>query len=160
MYRRLRDKVDAFFVRVQARHGADMECRSGCHDCCHQRLSVSPVEAEPIRAALAALPSDVRARIADRAARGIDCAALEDGRCLIYADRPLVCRSHGLPIRLDGRVEHCLKNFTANSPDPDCILDQNLLSTTLYAIRPTAERIDLRVIFSASPSPSPSAAPR
>ena len=158
MYRRLRDKVDAFFVRVQERHGADMECKSGCHDCCHQRLSVAPIEAETIRAALAQLPPDVRARIADRAARGIDCAALEDGRCTIYADRPLVCRSHGLPIRLDGRVENCFKNFTARTPDPDCILDQATLSTTLYAIDPKTERVDLRAIFSASPSPS--AAPR
>ena len=148
MYRQLAAKVDAFFVRVQERYAADMQCRAGCHDCCHQRLSVTPVEADAIRAELTALAPDLRARIKDRAEHGQDCAALEaDGRCAIYAARPIVCRSHGAPIRLGDRVEKCFKNFTARTPDPDCILDQQTLSTLLYAINRTAERIDLRALF-------------
>lgn len=45
-------KVDAFFARVEARHGSDMQCRTGCSDCCHTRLSITGVEADAIRAEL------------------------------------------------------------------------------------------------------------
>jgi uncharacterized protein len=66
------------------------------------------------------------------------CAALDAaGRCRIYAARPLVCRSHGVPIRLRGAlpvVQACHRNFRQTTPDPDCVLDQATLSATLYAV--------------------------
>ncbi len=141
-YRELTTKVDAFFERVLARHGVDMRCNSGCSDCCHVRLSVTGVEATAIRDELATWPQDRRRALADhaRAAPAERCAALDPaGRCLIYAARPIVCRSHGVPIRLrDPRslpvIESCFRNFTTVAPDPDCILDQTTLSATLLAI--------------------------
>ena len=72
--------------------------------------------------------------------RGIDrCAALDGaGRCKIYEARPLVCRSHGVPIRLRRGslpvVQACHRNFTHTTADPDCILDQVTLSAMLYAV--------------------------
>ena len=76
------------------------------------------------------------ARSRDAAASADRCAALAaDGRCLIYAVRPVVCRSHGAPIRLRENslpvVQACRENFTARGPaaaDADCILDQTTLS--------------------------------
>jgi Fe-S-cluster containining protein len=67
------------------------------------------------------------------------CAALDPaGRCKIYEARPLVCRSHGVPVRLQQGalpvVQACHRNFTHTTPDPDCILDQATLSAMLYAI--------------------------
>jgi len=144
-YRELCARVDSFFARVAARHGDDMQCAAGCAGCCRGGLSVTEVEAEEIRAALAALPAETRRRAAARAS--VDtrdrCAALEaDGRCAIYSARPLVCRSHGLPIRMASErglpvVSACELNFTARGPaaaDSDCILDQTTLSVTLGAI--------------------------
>jgi Fe-S-cluster containining protein len=157
-YPELAAKVDAFFARVKARHGEHMRCGSGCHHCCHARLSITRVEADAILAEIAgftaeqkqALAANVAAAPADR------CAALAaNGLCLIYAARPIVCRSHGAPIRLrDERslpvVRSCSENFTARGPaaaDPDCILDQTTLSAMLLAIDRDAghdgERIDL-----------------
>jgi hypothetical protein len=144
-YRELCGKVDAFFARVKARHGDDMRCRAGCDGCCRGNLSVTALEAEEIREAVAALAADARQRAAARVAggEGERCAALEaDGRCAIYAARPLVCRSHGLPVRMTSErglpvVSACQLNFTARGPaaaDPDCILDQTTLSTTLAAL--------------------------
>ncbi|MFN7955340.1 MAG: YkgJ family cysteine cluster protein [bacterium] len=144
-YRELTAKVDAFFARVQARHADDMLCGSGCHDCCHVQLSVTSVEAATIRARAATLPQATRDRLAARAAREDPerCAALEDdGRCAIYDARPLVCRSHGVPIRQRepggaATVSTCFRNFTergAAAADPDCVLDQTTLSTLLLAI--------------------------
>lgn len=144
-YGELCGKVDAFFARVQGRHGADMQCAAGCSACCLGRLSVTGVEAEEIRSAVASLSAEARRRVAARAAveGKARCAALEeDGRCAIYSARPLVCRSHGLPIRMTTErglpvVSSCHLNFTAAGPeaaDQDCILDQATLSLTLGAI--------------------------
>jgi Fe-S-cluster containining protein len=140
-YHELAAKVDAFFARAYARHGDDMQCGSGCSDCCHVRLTVTGVEACAIRDEVAgwdaprreALAANARAGAADR------CAALDPGgRCLIYAARPVVCRSHGAPIRLrEGSlpvIQSCHRNFTRVAPDADCVLDQTTLSALVLAV--------------------------
>lgn len=153
-YRELATKVDAFFTRAQDRHGSDMQCGTGCSDCCHVRLTVTGVEAQAIRDELATWSAERRAALAAQAAAAPEdrCAALDDsGRCTIYAARPIVCRSHGAPVRLrQGSlpvVQSCHRNFTRTSPDPDCILDQTTLSALVLAVDRDAggdgSRIDL-----------------
>jgi hypothetical protein len=156
-YPDLAAKADAFFARVQARHGSDMKCNTGCHHCCHVRLSITRVEADAIRAEVAGWTAERRRALRENAvaAPAEHCVALAAGRCLIYAARPLVCRSHGAPIRMrDARslpvVQACSNNFIAHGPsavDPDCILDQTTLSTMVLAIDREAgndgQRIDL-----------------
>ena len=152
----LTQKVDAFFACVTARHGTDMQCQTGCADCCHVRLTITAVEAAAVRALVTGWPSERRRTLAHtgpthepgeisggggaHGTHGIDrCAALDGaGRCKIYEARPLVCRSHGVPIRLRRGslpvVQACHRNFTHTTADPDCILDQATLSAMLYAI--------------------------
>lgn len=138
----LNAKIDGFFARVEARHGDDMHCRTGCSDCCQPGLSVTRVEAELIAAHLAGKRIALGAR-ADR------CVALDAaGRCSIYEARPVVCRSHGVPIRMrEGSlpvVRSCDHNFTHAEPDADCILDQQTLSALVLAVNAgNSERIDL-----------------
>jgi len=144
-------KVDAFFARVEARHGADLRCGSGCADCCHVELTITEVEAGAIANEVAAWSSERRARLAAQLAAapiaaatptGERCAALDAGdRCAIYAARPLVCRSHGAPIRIHERglpvIQACFRNFTAHGPEAaaaDCVLDQATLSAMLLAV--------------------------
>jgi Fe-S-cluster containining protein len=134
-------KVDAFFARVAARHGSDMQCGSGCSDCCHVRLTVTSVEARAIRELVAAWPEERRRALAAQAAAAAAdrCAALDEhGRCAIYAARPFVCRSHGAPIRMRRGslpiVESCFRNFTHTEPDADCVLDQETLSALVLAV--------------------------
>ncbi|HWO26029.1 MAG TPA: YkgJ family cysteine cluster protein [Kofleriaceae bacterium] len=151
----LHAKVDAFFARVRARHGDDMQCHTGCSDCCHVRLTVTSVEAAAIAAEIASWPADRRRALGSGAAAGPAdrCAALDEaGRCRIYAARPIVCRSHGVPIRMrrgslpviDGvgagagagveAIEACHRNFTRTEPAADCVLDQTTLSALTLAI--------------------------
>jgi Fe-S-cluster containining protein len=137
-------KVDAFFARVEERHADDMQCRSGCADCCHVRLSITGVEAAAIRAHVAAWPLARRRALGDypagvRADPSDACAALDgDGRCAIYEVRPIVCRSHGAPIRMrEGSlpvVQACFRNFTHTTPDPACVIDQTTLSALVLAV--------------------------
>ena len=145
-------KIDAFFARVEARHGADMQCQTGCSDCCHTTLSVTRVEAEAIRGEVASWPAARRAALAEI---GPHCAALDaGGRCKIYAARPFVCRSHGAPIRMrEGSlpvVQSCFRNFTRAAPDADCILDQTTLSALTLAVNGgDTERTDLAALLAA-----------
>jgi hypothetical protein len=137
-------KIDAFFTRVEARHGSDMQCQTGCSDCCHTTLSVTRVEAEAIRDLVESWSSTEILRDV-----GPHCAALDPtGRCKIYAARPFVCRSHGAPIRMRENslpvVQSCFRNFTTVTPDPDCILDQTTLSALTLAVNGgETDRIDL-----------------
>ena len=134
-YGELTAKVDAFFARVHARHTDDMQCGSGCSDCCHVRLTVTVVEAAAIRTHVATWSAEQRAELGTDPAV---CAALKDGRCSIYEVRPVVCRSHGAPIRMrQGSlpvIESCFRNFTRVTPDPDCVLDQETLSALVLAV--------------------------
>jgi hypothetical protein len=131
-------KVDDFFARVAERHGGDMQCATGCSDCCHVRLTITEVEAAAIRRHVADWPAEQRRALATTGPAD-HCAALDPaGKCKIYHARPLVCRSHGVPIRLQRGslpvVQSCYRNFVHTEPDPDCVLDQATLSATLYAI--------------------------
>jgi Fe-S-cluster containining protein len=144
----LHAKVDAFFARVEARHGDDMQCRTGCSDCCRVRLTITSVEAAAIRAEVARWPADRRRALdageagetAETGETGGDrCAALDErGRCRIYDARPIVCRSHGVPIRMRRGalpvIEACSRNFARTEPAADCVLDQTTLSALTLAI--------------------------
>jgi Fe-S-cluster containining protein len=126
----LRARVDQHFAQAVARTPTQFACRAGCDACCHQRFSVFEVEAAPIRNALARIEREdpeARRRIRER---GLDpneraCALLIDGRCTVYEQRPLICRSHGLPIGVREsdepgsalRVDCCPLNF--NSPEAE-----------------------------------------
>lgn len=156
-YHLLTAKVDGFFARVEARHGDQMQCGSGCADCCHTRLTVTAVEAAAIEDHVAAMAPAARAELAALAERPVDpatirCAALgDDDRCRIYAARPIVCRSHGAPIKLGASVTACHRNFTARGPaaaDPDCVLDQTTLSALVLAVNDGgSERTDLAALL-------------
>ena len=143
-YADVANKVDAFFGRVIGRYPRDMQCESGCADCCTVRLTVTAAESKAICDFVAGWPSDRRATLAAnaRSAPPDHCAALDPaGRCLIYEARPIVCRSHGVPIRMTTAslpvIQSCHRNFTEHGPaavDPDCILDQTTLSALVLAV--------------------------
>lgn len=147
-------KVDGFFARVEARHGDDMQCTTGCSDCCHVRLTITGVEAAAIREHVASWPQERRRALADHGPAD-HCAALgSDGRCKIYGARPIVCRSHGAPIRMRRDslpvVEACFRNFIRVEPEADCVLDQETLSALTLAVDRDAggngERVDLAAL--------------
>lgn len=93
-YRSFVDRFEKAVRDLRARYGHG-RCAAGCSGCCRTR-SALPVEALPLLDHLMRLPA------ADRippAARGESCPfLLEGGRCSVFAARPFVCRTHGLPI--------------------------------------------------------------
>ena len=88
----LHAKVDREAARLAKRHRARLECKRGCSACCVDGLTVFEVEAERIRNAF---PEVLRSSAHPAGA----CAFLDaNGACRIYAARPYVCRTQGLPL--------------------------------------------------------------
>ncbi|MBW2735819.1 MAG: YkgJ family cysteine cluster protein [Deltaproteobacteria bacterium] len=130
-WRQIMAKVDAFFGEVTSRHAEALQCRHGCSLCCGQELSVMLVEAIAVVEGIEKLSARTRHELEESAAaENKPCVFLHEGGCRIYAERPLLCRSHGLPIRQHGEVAACELNFTAGHP-PDAILDGGWLTAAL-----------------------------
>jgi hypothetical protein len=90
----LREAIDRETRRLHLLHTGRLQCRRGCSACCVDGLTVFEVEVEPIRRHHAEL-----LRTGTPHAEGA-CAFLDgEGGCRIYAERPYVCRTQGLPLR-------------------------------------------------------------
>lgn len=136
MIRTLHDTVDRFFANAMAAAPDQFACRPGCVSCCLVDLSVFPIEAAVIEAAFTRLAPEIRAAAADRADRGIHCCMIdpETGNCVVYAARPIICRSHGLTVLVDGRTDHCPLNYTTAPAARVCTLDLEKLNSVLVAV--------------------------
>lgn len=141
-------KVERGFDAIRRRNGGCMECQKGCSDCCRCRLSITRLEEAVLRRGLARLPESVRGELAERASAKVQemCPALDaNGACQVYDSRPLICRSHGVPLRYrhpvplihPSRIDVCEKNFTEVSGDSlpvRDVMDQTSLTAELAAI--------------------------
>jgi Fe-S-cluster containining protein len=114
-------RIDEDAKRLTTRHGDGITCRPGCTGCC-VNLTVFPVEFHAIRLAMARAGAGIGPEAFDPSA---GCGFLNNGLCRIYPFRPIICRTHGLPIvYLDDtsgepawEVSFCELNF----PDRDAI---------------------------------------
>ena len=90
----LHDEIDAESGRLAKAHEARLQCKKGCHQCCVDDLSIFEVEAQRIGAEFGELLRE------ESPAPAGGCAFLDnEGACRIYAARPYVCRTQGLPLR-------------------------------------------------------------
>lgn len=174
-YHALIAQVDKLTARLTAKYADHLNCRAGCSHCCQHHLSVFPVEAATISAAVQALPEAIRQQLRQQAARtregelrheSVACPLLLADRCAIYEARPLICRTQGLPLLYqaeDGQpeVDFCPLNFTAeaalNDLTEDHLVPLDELNLRLAAInvsycreqglQPAAERIRMADII-------------
>ncbi len=132
----LRDRVHNHGQRVLLEHAAHFACRLGCTDCCQSERTVSDVEFDALGRTVAALDPETRARLTAREGP-TPCPLLLDGGCAVYDERPLICRSHGLPLVMEGQHDVCPLNFTDLSiltlPDHD-LLSVDTLTAVLVAV--------------------------
>lgn len=146
-YLALRDKVDAFCAAATEASAGALRCEAGCSGCCVGGLTVSAVEARALRRALEETPLAGE----PRAAADFACALLDaDGRCSVYATRPLVCRTQGLALAYPagliptdaimhrdaaGRdVTHCPLNFEQQPPASAAVLDASRVDELLALV--------------------------
>lgn len=156
--RELHCAVDEVVEPLVARHRERLKCRRGCFDCCVDELTVFEVEAEVIRAAH---PDLLNSGVPAPQGR---CAFLDaEGGCRVYASRPYVCRTQGLPLRwleedLEGEIveqrDICPLNLEGprlvDLPEADCfqlgLFEERLISVQLRAFS-RLERVELRSLF-------------
>jgi Fe-S-cluster containining protein len=99
----LYDRIDQNFARISGKYPESINCRSGCFQCCAPNLTVSQIEAQSIRQYIGSSEDSTNAllRLKNKPAHGrLHCQLLgADGSCSIYQARPVVCRSHGIPLQ-------------------------------------------------------------
>jgi Fe-S-cluster containining protein len=134
-YLRLRDQIDRRVEGLVETHAEHITCTPGCCECC-VNFTVFAVEFEAIVQGLQAQQAGIAFD------EGASCGFLRDGKCTIYAHRPIICRTHGLPIAFYDEqtaghsVSFCPRNFTEADLDdyafgPDNTLDLDGLNEQL-----------------------------
>jgi Fe-S-cluster containining protein len=140
-YRDLVSRVDEMCRRIEESLRPEITCTRGCDGCC-RHLSLFPVEAMALAEELRKLPPPEVDRIRVRARASLPdgpCPLLEQHCCLLYPARPLICRTHGLPLLVnrgeERRVDHCPLNFRGLSCLPgSAVIDLDRLNETLVAV--------------------------
>lgn len=72
-------------------------CKKGCSYCCYQSVSVCELEARAISKLTGRIykKPEYTSVFKDRQMyRGDPCTFLSNGKCSIYAERPIICRTH------------------------------------------------------------------
>jgi Fe-S-cluster containining protein len=133
----IRRTVDARVEELTTLHHNHLTCHKGCDKCCYS-FRIFPVEWFAIanELGLEATP-DATLPIADDER----CAFLKNGACSIYASRPIICRTHGLPLlNMDEEGENyelsfCELNFTEADEDEfaeETVFVQDKYNAMLY----------------------------
>lgn len=140
-YRALLARIDEMCQATAERFREQIVCRAGCDSCC-RHLSIFAVEAAALKQALLELPVEqaqtIRAAAARAAADG-PCPLLDGGLCLLYQARPIICRTHGLPLLLtrdgENQIDFCPENFRGLTSIPgNAVLDLERVNAALTTI--------------------------
>jgi Fe-S-cluster containining protein len=140
-YRQLINRIDALCKGIESALGDQITCSDGCSSCC-TAITLFPVEAAALREALDALPENEAESIRQHVAlyaSGERCPLLSHHHCLLYNARPVICRTHGLPITYTEDHQHksdcCPHNLTeAETVSGSNVIDLDRLNTLLVAV--------------------------
>ena len=132
LYNVLIEKLNAYEMKLLNRYGELINCKKCCSDCCILE-SVFPIEAYMIYSSSIAI--NIIAESFPFNERKNGCVFLKDEICTIYPVRSVICRTHGYPVLLDGRVDICPKNFKdIKSIDSEYILELENVNNAIASI--------------------------
>lgn len=138
-YQTLCQYCDNVFAAIFAQFRSEMRCARGCAACCVLE-TVAPLEAFMIESYLQATVDTGSAETTNQ--REYDesqCVFLHENMCIIYPVRPIICRTHGLPLLYKERqaIEVCPLNFTnidLTVLDPQFLLDAEAIADNLMRL--------------------------
>lgn len=112
-YFELREKIDELAGSLEKLHHNHLSCKMGCDLCCMD-YSIFPVEFYSIANALKT--KDIQVDIPNVNTDN-SCVFLKNHKCTIYEERPIICRTHGLPLlymneESEWELSACELNFT------------------------------------------------
>ena len=145
LYNSLIEKLKYYEMKLLQRYGASINCKKGCSDCCILE-SVFSIEAYMIYSHL----TDTIISESYTSHKRETCVFLNNKICIIYPVRPVICRTHGYPVLIDGKIDMCLKNFKdTKSIDSEYILDLEnvnnaIASINIIFLRETNEKFFLK----------------
>jgi Fe-S-cluster containining protein len=126
----LRNDIESTCNKLHRQHHEFTSCKKGCDECC-MNFKLLPVEFYSILNSIKDTAIAIR-----KTDNPEECPFLVDHCCQIYEFRPLICRSHGLPIlNMDEEGENwelsfCPLNFIEN--DHDYFTNENCYQQDLY----------------------------
>lgn len=167
----LRQNATDFFDRVYTKNGEKMSCQAGCAACCHAEFSISLAEAALISNWFSNLGTDQQAKLkrewSEPKTMGVDpsgkaappCAFLLDSKCSIYFARPLICRTQGLPLKIQNEeneiiVDACPLNFDEGKklpPQEDWLDLDRMNELKIIAERFSPELLSEKIILEIKP---------
>jgi uncharacterized protein len=140
-YNKLIEKVDRLCEEISRDFAGEINCVKGCDGCC-LHFSVFWVEAVNLARAVENLPREEAAFVRSKALSiaGLEtCPLLHEGECLLYPHRPIICRTHGLPILTSqsgsAMIDFCPRNFQHAASIPgNAVIHLDRLNETLAAV--------------------------
>lgn len=117
-YQKLKEDTDAVAKKLSGEHSSHLQCKKGCDLCCMD-YSILPVEFYAILEELKTSKFN-KENIQFDDKNEEDCIFLKNHTCTIYESRPLICRTHGLPLLYTNNDEEWeLSNCELNFKDFD-----------------------------------------
>lgn len=112
-YLDLRNEVDSLSERLSQEHSKHMQCKAGCDLCCMD-YSIFPIEFYSILNNIKR--ETIQPKVNGNASKE-QCIFLHQHQCTIYNERPVICRTHGLPLLYMNEINEwelsaCELNFT------------------------------------------------
>jgi len=137
-YQNLIFKIDSLGQKLETLYREHLVCKPGCSQCCEVERTVVPIEAYIIEQHLLTLSPEKIKRL--RKLHKDDdetCPLLLMNRCVIYPVRPIICRTHGLPILYHEAerafIDYCRLNFTKLPPDYE-FEENNILDLNPFCV--------------------------
>lgn len=140
-YRNLVVRIDSLTSGIKEQLSSRITCHAGCSSCC-TGITIFPVEAAALNAALESLPLEESAAIKKHVSANVEseqCPLLLDNRCLLYHARPVICRTHGFPITFsennNQHLDCCpLNPLDCESLPGSAVIDLDRLNALLVAV--------------------------
>ena len=137
-YQNLLFKVDSTCDELEKVYREHLICKPGCSQCCEVERTVCAVEAYIIEQQLLLL-SVQKIRRLRKLYKDNDetCPMLLRNRCVIYPARPIICRTHGLPILYHEAertfIDYCRLNFS-KLPEHHLFKKEKILDMNPYYV--------------------------
>lgn len=154
-YRSLLKKIEVHIQHMEKTYAGLMACKKGCDTCC-KFLSLFPVEALALANGFNQLSPEKKEAVIRKIKREdqAECPLLINSECVLYSERPVICRTHGYPIYMEkegeAQIDFCPKNFKGIiSFSNDALLNIDQLNMLLTAVN----RLFLETMDTPSPLP-------
>ena len=132
LYNSLIEKLNNYETKLLGKYGGSICCKRGCSDCCILE-SVFSIEAYMIYSSR--IDVKILSKLSASNKQKETCIFLKDKSCAIYPVRPVICRTHGYPVFIDGRTDMCPENFKdIKSIDSESILDLENVNKAIASI--------------------------